>query len=319
MMIKISPKDASNDEQCLVLKLLCECFRDACNLVNYACNGGLMDLLNNYPYYKPTWLFAVKDNGKPVSTLYVIDRLIKINGEVVKVGGIAGVCTSAKYRGRGYASSLLKYAIDELRGTYDALALFTTYGSVAYSIYRKVGFRDIFLREYGIVPVIDLRQVNDGEFNASNASESDADSFLRIYNNEVKDLDGILIRDINYIKDHVIKATWLRLTTSINANVLKLSKGSETLAYALTTGIDEDGIVTVMEVASIDCESALALLNHIVKVNGAKGLRVYATRRVFECINASVFRVPSTYMMMNLGGINYGEIREPYIYRLDQW
>ena len=278
-----------------------------------------MDIFNNYPYYKPAWVFAVKDNGRPVSMLYVVDRLIRVNGGAVKIGGIAGVCTSAKYRGRGYASSLLKYAIDELRGTYDALALFTTYGSIAYSIYRKVGFRDIFLREYGIVPVIDLKSINNSGFTVSNAGESDADEFLRIYNNDARDLDGVLIRDSDYVRGHVIKATWLRLTLGINANVLKLSRGSETLAYALTTGIDEDGVVTVMEIASIDCESALALLNHIAKVNGAKGLRIYSSHRALECTNSRVFKIPSTYMIMNLGGINYEEIKKPYIYRIDYW
>ena len=278
-----------------------------------------MDIFNNYPYYKPAWVFVVKDNGRPVSMLYVVDRLIRVNGNAVKIGGIAGVCTSAKYRGRGYASSLLKYAIDELRGAYDALALFTTYGSIAYSIYRKVGFRDIFLREYGIVPVIDLKSINNSGFTVSNAGESDAEDFLRIYNNDAGGLDGVLIRDSDYVRGHVIKATWLRLTLGINANVLKLSRGSETLAYALTTGIDEDGVVTVMEITSIDCESALALLNHIAKVNGAKGLRIYSSRRTLECINARVFKIPSTYMIMNLGGINYDEIKKPYIYRIDHW
>ncbi|WP_291764757.1 GNAT family N-acetyltransferase [Caldivirga sp. UBA161] len=319
MMLRISPKDASSDEQCLILKLLCECFRDACSLVNYACNGDLMELFNNYPYYKPTWVFAVKDGGELASMLYIVDRLIKVNGEAINVGGVAGVCTSVKRRGRGYASSLLKYAVDELRGNYDALALFTTYGSLAYSIYRRVGFKDVYLREYGIVPVIDLRQFSDRELSVSNANESDADALLRIYNSEVKDLDGVLIRNSDYVRGHVIKATWLRLTRGTNVNVLKLSNGTGTLAYALTTGINDDGVITVEEVASINCESALTLLNHIAKVNGAKGLIIYAPPKLLKCINAQVFKAPSTYMVMNLGGINYGEIKEPYIYRVDQW
>mgnify|MGYP001773028053 CR=1 FL=1 len=318
MMLRISPKDVSSDEQCVMLRLLCECFRDACSLVNYACNGDLMELFNNYPYYKPTWVFAVRDGGELVSMLYIVDRLIRINGNAINVGGVAGVCTSIKHRSRGYASSLLKYAVDELKGTYDALALFTTYGSLAYSIYRRVGFKDVYLREYGIVPVIDLRQISDGELSVSNVNEPDVNSLLSIYNTEASDFDGVLIRNSDYVRDHVIKATWLRLTRGANVNVLKLSNGTDTLAYALTTGIN-DGVMTVEEIASINCESALTLLNHIAKVNGAKGLIIYASPKLLKCINARVFKVPNTYMVMNLGGINYGEIKEPYIYRIDQW
>ena len=116
-----------------------------------------------------------------------------------------------------------------------------------------------------------------------------------------------MVRDGNYVRDHVIKATWLRLIRGINANAFKLSDGITTLAYALTTGIDEDCVLTVEEIASINYESALALLNHLIRANGAKGLRIYASPKTLKCINAQVFKVPNTYMVMNLGGINYGE------------
>ncbi|ABW02584.1 GCN5-related N-acetyltransferase [Caldivirga maquilingensis IC-167] len=277
-----------------------------------------MELLSNYPYYKPTWVFAVKDGNELVSTLYVIDRLIRFNGEAIRIGGVAGVCTSMRHRGKGYASNLLKYAVSELKGAYDALALFTTYGGLAYSIYRKIGFKDVYIRDYAIIPAIDMRQVSSSELSVSNVNESDADSLLRIYNAETNDLDGVLIRDSNYIRDHVIKATWLRLTRGVNATALKLINGATTLAYALITGINDD-VVTVEEIASINCESTLTLLNYIVKANRAKGLRIYASPKVLKCINAQVFKIPNTYMVMSLGGFNYEEIKEPYIYRLDQW
>ena len=66
-------------------------------------------------------------DGKIVSYVRVSDRSMYIGKEVVKLGGIGMVVTSPEYRGRGYASALLRDAIAYMEANnYDLSILFTT-------------------------------------------------------------------------------------------------------------------------------------------------------------------------------------------------
>ena len=66
-------------------------------------------------------------DGKIVSYVRVSDRSMYIGEAVVKLGGIGMVVTSPEYRGRGYASALLRDAIAYMEAqNYDLSLLFTT-------------------------------------------------------------------------------------------------------------------------------------------------------------------------------------------------
>lgn len=66
-------------------------------------------------------------DGKIVSYVRVSDRSMYIGEAVVKLGGIGMVVTSPKYRGRGYASALLRDAVAYMEAqSYDLGLLFTT-------------------------------------------------------------------------------------------------------------------------------------------------------------------------------------------------
>ena len=66
-------------------------------------------------------------DGKIVSYVRVSDRSMYIGETVVKLGGIGMVVTSPEYRGRGYASALLRDAIAYMEAqNYDLSLLFTT-------------------------------------------------------------------------------------------------------------------------------------------------------------------------------------------------
>lgn len=66
-------------------------------------------------------------DGKIVSYVRVSDRSMYIGESVVKLGGIGMVVTSPEYRGRGYASALLRDAIAYMEAqNYDLSLLFTT-------------------------------------------------------------------------------------------------------------------------------------------------------------------------------------------------
>ena len=66
-------------------------------------------------------------DGKIVSYVRVSDRSMYIGEAAVKLGGIGMVVTSPEYRGRGYASALLRDAIAYMEANnYDLSILFTT-------------------------------------------------------------------------------------------------------------------------------------------------------------------------------------------------
>ena len=66
-------------------------------------------------------------DGKIVSYVRVSDRSMYVGKEIVKLGGIGMVVTSQEYRGRGYASALLRNAIAYMEAqSYDLSILFTT-------------------------------------------------------------------------------------------------------------------------------------------------------------------------------------------------
>ena len=66
-------------------------------------------------------------DGKIVSYVRVSDRSMYVGKEVVKLGGIGMVVTSPEYRGRGYASALLRDAIAYMEAqNCDLSILFTT-------------------------------------------------------------------------------------------------------------------------------------------------------------------------------------------------
>jgi GNAT superfamily N-acetyltransferase len=315
----VSPREADVNDSCRLVKLLCTCFNDACGLVNYACSDGLRGLFSRYPHYEPHLVFIAEEDGAIASTLHVLNRIIRLNGNAVRVGGVAGVCTDPRFRGRGLATGLLKYAVDALRGGYDALALFTTFGGAAYAIYRRVGFNDFYIREYGVASVIDLPKANYALAAVDEASDSDADALLNLYNKVTTNLDGPLVRTRDYVRDHLINATWLKLTRpGVNAKVVKLmSEGIS--AYALVTGVDNDGLLNVEELVAENCEPALSLVNQLVKDTGAKGVRVYAPLAMLRCLGARLFTMQSVYMLMNLEKIEIGNVRDRYIFRVDQW
>ena len=66
-------------------------------------------------------------DGKIVSYVRISDRSMHIGEAIVKLGGIGMVVTSPEYRGRGYASALLRDAIAYMEAqNYDLSLLFTT-------------------------------------------------------------------------------------------------------------------------------------------------------------------------------------------------
>ncbi|HEX2081466.1 MAG TPA: GNAT family N-acetyltransferase [Longimicrobium sp.] len=58
----------------------------------------------------PEWRLFLLDGGTPVSHLKIVTRRGTAAGDPVRLGGIGSVMTPTPFRGRGYASELLRRA-----------------------------------------------------------------------------------------------------------------------------------------------------------------------------------------------------------------
>ncbi len=80
-------------------------------------------------------LFIVKEDGRIVSFVGMIEREVNVFGYRIKIGNIGNVCTHPDYRKKGYASTLLQEAIKKAWS--DNLSYLMISGTAG--IYKKAG------------------------------------------------------------------------------------------------------------------------------------------------------------------------------------
>ena len=69
-----------------------------------------------------------------VATLRIWERRMRIGSSIVTMGGIGGVCTHPDYRGLGYATKLMKNAVEYMQNAnYDIGVLFSIIPGKFYS------------------------------------------------------------------------------------------------------------------------------------------------------------------------------------------
>ena len=88
-------------------------------------------------------------NRRIVASLRIWERRMRIGSSIVAMGGIGGVCTHPDYRGLGYATVLMKNAIEYMRtANYDVGVLFSI---IPGKFYGKLGWTPLSLEGFRIV------------------------------------------------------------------------------------------------------------------------------------------------------------------------
>ncbi len=91
---------------------------------------------------------VVAAEGRIVSTLRVWDRRMRVGACVVRMGGIGGVGTHPDYRGRGYATALMRDAVDYMEAAgYDVGLLFS---EIPCAFYRRLGWASLPLAGFRV-------------------------------------------------------------------------------------------------------------------------------------------------------------------------
>ena len=89
------------------------------------------------------WQQWVFEDETPVSTLKIIARTVRVGGQAVPVGGIAGVMTPPATRGKGYGSIAMRAAAGYLRDEMNVPFGLLGCHPHRTSFYERLGWRQV--------------------------------------------------------------------------------------------------------------------------------------------------------------------------------
>lgn len=91
-------------------------------------------------FYKKSRVFCRTENGKAVSALHLLDITLSYKSRDYKAGYIFAVGTLEEYRGRGYASSIVKEAVDFCRKEHYDFIFLIAENPLLFDFYSRFGF-----------------------------------------------------------------------------------------------------------------------------------------------------------------------------------
>ena len=89
----------------------------------------------------PDWAVMVWEDQELVSNVHIIERVIRVGDQAVRVGGIGNISTKVEWRKRGYASAALKVAMEFLVDPLKADFGLMTATETVRPIYEKLGWK----------------------------------------------------------------------------------------------------------------------------------------------------------------------------------
>ena len=148
-----------------------------------------MDYQTKAPYFKPEHSRIARENGRLMGHTSIIEKYIRIEDSVVKVGGIGDVYTHPDARGKHVAAHLMNDALDYMRKNQYPLTML--YGIP--NFYHKFGYIEAKAEYKNFIPLKHVAQVS---FSASlrPSRESDVPELNRLYNETYKSKTGYMRR-----------------------------------------------------------------------------------------------------------------------------
>ncbi|ACS32895.1 GNAT family N-acetyltransferase [Thermococcus gammatolerans] len=299
-----------------IVKLMNECFR---TYRSWGLNEEkFREWLRSDPGVSLDGTYLHIEGDKIAAMVQVVEREIKVEREFFRTAGIANVCTGPEFRGRGLARELLEHAlVDSLERGYELSALLAGYGEIAHSLYRKLGFRDVYFTRYGIMVQDELKKLPEAE-GVRYATEEDAEGMLKLYERRIRELDGVVKRNLDYFIEKLIRRTfWHTFFYSEEKGALVFDDG-KIRGYALVMRGTLPGQGIVREILFDDSETAYSLLSASASVLRAKSLKIFAPEDELELLGVETFKEPEVYMFKPLRG-ELPPMEKPYIFYSDRW
>lgn len=94
-------------------------------------------------YAIPGWYLLGYSRGKPVTQVGILQRTITINQSPLLIAGVGFLITEPEYRGRGFATEIMKEAVAFVRNTLELPYALLTCKPKLESLYSRMGWRTV--------------------------------------------------------------------------------------------------------------------------------------------------------------------------------
>jgi ribosomal protein S18 acetylase RimI-like enzyme len=151
--------------------------------------------------------FVAKFNDKTIGHVQIVFRNLKLGDSIfLRLACIGNVCVLPEYRQKDVARELLDHVHNQVSNMGLCLAaLLVQPGSRAWSLYKKQGYRDVYLLEdvtgeLGIIMRMVRMHIESNRGTVRDYIIGDEKKMLEIYNSACTSLVGIQKRDLDYWK-----------------------------------------------------------------------------------------------------------------------
>lgn len=264
--------------------------------------------------FKLEGAYLLEVDGKPVSHVQVVEKELRTSAGILKTAGIANVSTDPESRGKGYASRLLSYVMEDYKQRgFPLTALFTGYASSPQRIYRRLGYVDVCLDGWWVAPIWDAQEsVRETLWiEVREAEERDVEQVRKVYETSGNLYTGWPVRSESECREKIFARTAYHSFFYLQrgpSNFVVAEEGDEVIGYAVAAKVpwDPEGFGIAELVALPGRIDALqALYAYIVKRASGERARYIRAQKVPGVDYARLF---SRFRTQGGGGVFMCEI-----------
>lgn len=222
-MSSLQLRTIQTHERDAVLDLLKEWLNDRAFFARY---------FHHDPAFRDDLCFVACDGDRIVSTFQVFRKQVRVNGQVLQVGGVGNVYTTADYRERGVASDLLRMGLEAMRAhEFDLSLLF----AVRLKFYAELGWRS-HVRHLLFIDRGDSD--GEGKYRIDRFEAADLDAVRAVYESYSSRFNGPTVRDQTYWRGQ------LQYAGNPHEDFLVARDGERIVAYARGTTLYDFYVIT---------------------------------------------------------------------------
>lgn len=147
------------------------------------------DILN--AIFNPEYCLGVFIEKELAAALYILPFEIFFHGDVVKMGGIAGVATLPEYRHAHCARNMLVKSLEIMKGRGQ---IFSMLAPFSYAFYRKYGWELCYHYKEYVLSMEDFKKFGKGYGTFYRLTHDELPDMEKTYNNYVKRYSGSIKR-----------------------------------------------------------------------------------------------------------------------------